>query len=316
MNLPRRRHILTVLIGVTGACAATACGGQVDLADLIVDANVYTETAEIDLGDSTIRNHLLEGWSPLDERWLGREEETFVWALAGGAAAELWWLQTVDRPLAVRFRPNSRDDDLLFRELYVTVNGGPLPPVPVQPGWQEIEFQVPGRYQIVGPNRIAFGYDRPPGTPAADSNPETYRIAVDWIRSGNVMVTALPRQALGAGSELLLPHLSVLDLRLTAGPGASLHLGRVREYGLPLGGAPNLVVRTESAAGVSIVELTIPDDRFIDPEPIRLSVDAAAPVRLTLMVVPPAPYRLLEGHRAEQDSGVGLLGASLSGVSR
>lgn len=300
---------------ILASATALACAQSVSLAGRVVDAGAFTETAEIDLGSEPARVHLIDGWSPLDERWLGREDETFVWGLDGGATLEIWFMHLIDRSITVRFRPHTENDIPVFESLHVTVNGGPLPPVPVQSGWQEVELQIPERFQLYGPNAIAFGYDAPPAAPSSESNPETFRIALDWLRVGNVMVTALPRRSLAAQDEILLPHLSALDFRLSAAAGDTLRLGQVREYGRPLEQEPRLIVRIQTPAGVEVVDLPVPDDRFIEPAAIPLRLDGPANIRVTLMAVPPASYLLLQGHEAEQDAGIGLLGARVTGGS-
>lgn len=292
-----------------GAVLASSCGPPpMELAALLAQAGAHNESAEFDVGRPGARPYLIAGWSSRNELWMDREDESFVWGLVGGPRVEMWILHPKQRTLSLRLRPHTRDSDIpLFDNLYATVNGNPLPPVAIRAGWQELEFPVPERFQHIGPNVVALGYDGPPGEPTMEADPATFRIAVDWIRLSDLMVTALPRQPTGNAAELVLPYLSAADYVLTLNPGASIDLGSVRAYGRPIDGVPRLLVRIATAAGTRLIEMPIPADEFLLPPPIPIDAASAGEVRISLIAMPPGSYLDLAGHEAEQDAGIRLV---------
>ncbi len=155
-------------------------------------ADIFVETETIDLGSPAARRHLVDGWSPIDERWAQREDETFVWARGSQASIRFFQIESQPHRLRIRARPHVVGETPVVSTLFLRHNGVTLPTsVDVLAGWQDYVVPLPTRFLSVGANELSLEFDRPPDDERSTGT--SLRFAVDSIRFFDPTVTALPR---------------------------------------------------------------------------------------------------------------------------
>ncbi len=282
--------------------AGCAAGSVVDLTAAFEHSEIFVETGTIDLGDSAARRHLVDGWSPLDERWAQREDETFVWSRGTHAALRFFQIESRLQRVRFRGRPDVSGGETSVSRIYLRLNGVTLPTaVEVVAGWEDYVVPLPARFLKIGANLLTFGFDQPPAE--EPSRGASLQFAFDHIRFFDATVTALPRLEQASSEQgLLLPYLSGIIFNLDLLPGAVVHIRQIQAYGRPLPetGTLHVYIDADDRQEHHIVEVPVTG---ID---IPIDVDAAAPVRLSLMSLPPPSFYRLQGHAAEQDVGLRL----------
>lgn len=304
-----RRHRHGVLLSLAMLAFGAGCGPApgIDLTAHFADASIWVETEEIDLGTRPARQNLVSGWGDRDERWAGREEETFVWGLGAASEFDFYVVRLDSRAMTVIGRPYAPNGEAVIGSLRIFVNGVPLPEVAVRAGWERYQVPIPTRILRRGPNRVRIEY------PPADAD---LRFAVDRVLFTNASVTALPRLGPAGTDSIRMPYLSGIEFDLEAEPGAELIIDRIRSYGRPTGEPPTLRVRIDAASEQVAHDTLAPGSTFTVPEPIPLGGLGTGPVRITLMVIPPEEFYGLEGHLAEQDTGIEIIAPRLTGPVR
>lgn len=305
-NRLRHRTGALTLLGVllTAACGEPA---GIDLSSRFADAAIWVETEEIDFGTRPARQNLVSGWGAGDERWAGREEESFVWGIGSASEFDFYVVRQESRAMTIIARPLAPEGVSAFDSLRIFVNGVPLPEVAIRPGWERYQVPIPTRILKRGPNRVRIEY--PPGG-------DELRLAVDRVLFTNATVTSLPRLGPSGTRSIAMPYLSGVEIDLEAEPGARLLIDRIRAYGLPSEEPPVLSVRVDIDGEQQTYDTAATGSAFVTPEPIPLAGNAPGRTRITLMVVPPDEFYALEGHPAEQDKGIELIGARIVGPAR
>lgn len=246
----------TRFAAISLACGATlfpaaACapdhGVLIDLVESIESSDAFVETALIDLGTPVGRPYLLDGWLDLDERWLGRNDETFVWTEAAIASFRFFSFEPRELTLLVTLRPNPALAEAGPLAAEVRVNDGAPTRLQVSAGWEQYRIDVPPQFLRIGENRVALQL-------AADADPATTmrRLAVDRVQIERPLITYPARRELEGGqTALLLPYLSEIQYTIRTSHGAVLELGPVSTFG-PHGeddpGRVEVVIRVGSAA--------------------------------------------------------------------
>lgn len=293
-----------------GLMSSTGCRVEpvVELTALFEQSEIFVETGTIDVGDSAARRHLTDGWSPLDERWAFREDETFVWARGTQASLSFYQIESQLQRVRFRGRPNTADDSPLVSTIHLRLNGVTLPTaVDVVAGWQDYLVPLPPRFLRVGANELTFGFDRRPDGELSQG--ASLQFAVDQVQFFDATVTALPRlEQPDSEHGLILPYLSGVNFDLDLTPGAVIRIRLVEVYGRPLPDDGSLHVYID-AEGRREHQVVVPA-RDIE---IPVSIAAAGPVGLSMMSVPPASFYGLQGHAAEQDVGLWLHQPTVTG---
>lgn len=304
-----RRHLPGVSLSLALLAFTAGCGGAagISLVEHFDEAAIWVETEEIDLGTGPARQNLVSGWGERDERWAGREEETFVWGTGAASEFDFYVVRLDSRAMTIVARPYAPEGVAAIESLRIFVNGVPLPEVAVHPGWERYQVPIPTRILRRGPNRARLEY------PSADGD---LRLAVDRVRFTNAAVTALPRLGPPGTDSIAMPYLSGVEFDVEAEPGAELIIGGIRAYGRPTEAPPTLRVRVDLAGEQQVYDTPARGASFTTPVPIRLAGSVAGPARITLMVIPPDEFYRLEGHPAEQDAGIQIIGPTLTGPVR
>ena len=292
------------MLGVSGLLLLSGCGAapSIELVELFEQSEIFVETGTIDLGDRAARRHLLDGWSPADERWAQRDDETFVWGRGTQASLRFYQIESQVQRMRFRGRPHAPDGISLLSTIHIRLNGVALPtPIDVVAGWQEYQVPLPARFLRVGANQLTFGFDRPASD--APSPDTTLQFAFDQVRFFDATVTALPRleRPLSEGG-LILPYLSGVDFNLDLQPGAVVQIRRIQAYGRPLPEAGTLHIYVDAEGRVDHQVVTVPTTDLEIP----VRIDAPARARVSMMSLPPPAFYDLQGHAAEQDAGLQL----------
>lgn len=293
------------LAGVTcGLLLLAGCGAEptVELTTLFEQSEIFVETGTIDIGNHASRCHLTDGWSPIDERWAQREDETFVWARGTQASLRFYQIESQLQRVRFRGRPNAPDGNPLVSTIYLRLNGVTLPTaVDVAAGWQDYIVPLPARLLRVGVNHLTFGFDRPPGD--APSRGTSLQFAFDDVRFFDATVTALPRLDRPSGEHgLILPYLSGINFELDLMPGAVVRIRQIQAYGRPLPKEGALHIYIDAAGRLEHRVVEVPTNSLEIP----IHIDAPTRVRLSMMSLPPPSFYGLQGHAAEQDVGLRL----------
>lgn len=282
-----------LLVALLAVACAPAGQARIDLAERFAEAEVFTETALIDVGDRPARRFLGEGWLAGDERWAGRSDESFVWAAGDAATFRFFVFEPRDLVMVVRARPNPHPDALPLVQLGIAVNDQVLGRPEVTPGWGSYRVVVPRQVVSVGENRVRLIFGD-----GAGAEPLDRRLAVERIEFERTLVSYPPRREVGEPA-LLLPYLSGVWYEVDARPGDRLRAAEVVPFG-PHGEEPHgrLEIVTAGPDGTT-----------------HHTVDSGAPLALTLpegttrigIIAVPAgdPNRRVE--RPQNEEAVGLL---------
>ncbi len=287
-----------------GSLLLAGCGAEptVELTRLFEQSEIFVETGAIDVGDQAARRHLTDGWSPRDERWAQREDETFVWARGTQASLRFYQIESQLQRVRFRGRPNAPDGNPVVSTIHLRLNGVTLPtPVDVVAGWQDYIVPLPSRFLRVGVNHLTFGFDRPPDD--APSRGTSLQFAFDHVRFFDATVTALPRlERPNGGHGLILPYLSGVNFDLHLMPGAVVRIRQIQAYGRPLPEEGTLHIYVDAAGRREHSVVEVPTNGLEIP----IHIDAPTRVRLSMMSLPPPSFYGLQGHAAEQDVGLWL----------
>ena len=293
-----------IALVTSGLLLSSGCAAEpaVELVALFEQSEIFVETGTIDLGDRAARRHLLDGWSPVDERWAQREDETFVWARGTQASLSFYQIESQVQRIRFRGRPHAPDGISLVSAIHIRLNGVALPtPIDVIAGWQDYQVPLPSRFLRIGANQITFGFDRPAGD--GPSQGTSLQFAFDHVRFFDATVTALPRLERPSSERgLILPYLSGIDFDLDLRPGAVVQIRLIQAYGRPLPEAGRLHIYVEAEGRLDHRVVDVPTTGLEIP----VLIDAPARVRLTMMSLPPPAFYDLQGHAAEQDVGLRL----------
>ncbi len=287
-----------------GLLLSVSCTDEraIDLTALFESSEIFVETSAIDLGHSAARRHLVDGWSPVDERWAQREDETFVWARGTHASLRFFQIESPVQRVRFRGRPNVQEGDPGVSKIHLRLNGVTLAEaVEVVAGWDDYTVPLPERFLRTGANHLTFGFDRPPGDGASQG--AALRFAFDEVRFFDATVTALPRlERPSRNRGLILPYLSGINFDLDVLPGAVLRTSQIRAYGRPLPepGTLHIHIRAGDRQEQHVVEVPVSGIE------IPIDINAPARVQLSLMSLPPPSFYDLQGHAAEQDVGLRL----------
>jgi hypothetical protein len=309
MRMLRSPRIGALALGILSLQPGCVGAPELDLSSIFASAEIWVETERIDLGTAPARHHLIDGWGSGDERWAGREDETFVWGLGAASELEFFVVSLESRAMTVTGRPYRPDGTAVLTTMRVLVNGVPLPVVDVEPGWQTYQVPIPTRILRRGSNRVRFEYP-------AGGDDTSLKFAFDELAFTNATVTALPRLGMDRGGSIALPYLSGVEFDLEVEPGALLVIEELRPYGRPLAAAPTLRVRIDIDGEQQVHDIETPQSRFLRPEPIPISRLEPGPARITLMVIPPDEFYGLRGHQAEQDVGIEIIRPRVRGTAR
>ena len=184
------RWVRCAAVAVGAAAVLAACGGAdapAPLFDFVAElpfAEVKQETAVIDVGTPTGREHLVDGWSGVDQR---DGEANFVWGLGFASTLEFTVIQPRDRRLVLRGRPYAPDESIPTWSLAVAVNGQPVAEVAWPPRAESLEVVVPEVALRAGDNLLTLRYvldaqgDNPFATATGGERTDRSR-AVAWDR--------------------------------------------------------------------------------------------------------------------------------------
>ena len=165
------------------ACAAA--DEPAPLFDFVAElpfAEVKQDTAVIDPGTITGREHLVDGWSGVDQ---SDGEANFVWGLGFASTLEFTVIEPRDRRLVLRGRPYAPDGSAPRWSLGVALNGQPVSEMAWPPGAEQLEVIVPEVALRAGDNILTLRYvldaqgDNPFVTTAGDGRTDRSR-AVAW----------------------------------------------------------------------------------------------------------------------------------------
>ena len=298
LRSPRCYRLTAVACGLI-LLAGCRVAPVIELTTLFEQSEIFVETGTIDLGHSAARRLLIDGWSPVDERWAQREKETFVWAR--GTQASLRFYQIGSRLQRVKFRgrPNVPDGNPLVSTIHLQLNGVTLPTsIDVVAGWHDYVLPLPSRFLRVGTNQLTFVFDGPLSDEVSPTT--SLRFAFDQVQFFDATVTALPRLGQPSGERgLILPYLSGVAFDLDLMPGTVLRIGLIEAYGRPLpeAGTLHIYIDTEGQRDHQVVTSTSNLE-------IPIAIDTAGRVRLSMLSLPPSSFYSLQGHAAEQDAGL------------
>lgn len=286
------------MVVLVAAALTSACGPDdvevVDLVESLPRAELFVESALIDVGTPAGRPHLGDGFLGADEMWAHRPDRSFVWAVGSAATVRFFVFEPRDLLLLLTARPNPRQDATAVSGFRPVVNGTPLPRQEVPPGWSTQRIVVPRRALVAGENRLTLSFDDGEG---ADVD---RRLAVDRLEIERTVVTYPPRRELGdTGPALLVPYLSGAWYRLEVPDGAHLVIDGVRAYG-PHDGDPEGTLEIILGEPPDATRHTAPAGRGLDlPLP-------AGPLRLALLAVPGGDANR-RADRRQNEEAVGLI---------
>jgi arylsulfatase A-like enzyme len=203
-----------------GGCSRAAPSGPVtDLVAMLPDAEVWCETAEIDLGTSRPEPALLGGWGA--PSW---EAAGYLWG--AGERSELEFRRADASAFRLRMRgwahprlPEGQDVD-------IAVNGVALPRIRLGSAPQSVEVEVPEGQAWPGRNRLALTY---PVVVPTGRHGRLFGPAWDGLRFGNPRAAATPLPAASPTGALELSAGCGVDFLLELPGVARLHLAGVEE---------------------------------------------------------------------------------------
>lgn len=299
LPVPLSRHrpaaIACAVAAFIGACAPSG-EVAVDLVEALDDAEVFVETARIDVGTRRGRHHLLDGWLPSDEMWAHRPEQTFVWAVGDRSRFRFFVFEQRDLVMQIIGRPSPSQGDPEVAAMLVQVNGQPVGREDVEMGWLEYRTVVPRQLLQPGQNVVELSFVATGDSPAAPPR----HLAVDEILFQRTVVTYPPRKERGGPvPALVMPYLSGAWYELELEEGARLLIDLARAYG-PHKGDPegHVEVQVEASGEISRHSLFLGEASSV-PLP-------AGEVRLGLMAIPGGePNRRAD--RRHNEEAVGIL---------
>ncbi len=148
-------------LAVGAAAVLAACGGAAEpapLFDFVAElpfAEVKQETAVIDVGTTTGREHLVDGWSGVDQ---SAGDANFAWGLGFASTVEFTVIEPRDRRLVLRGRPYAPDGSAPRWSLGVAVNGQPVTESAWPPETEQLEVVVPEAALRDGDNLLTLSY--------------------------------------------------------------------------------------------------------------------------------------------------------------
>lgn len=290
-----RPRTLTFLL-VIAASASFACGPagpvRVDLVEALGEAEVFTETGLIDVGERRARRFLLDGWLEMDERWARRPDESFVWTTGAAVSFRFFVFESRDLVMSLRARPLP-DGDVEGREFAIELDGQLLARHTILPGWNDYRATVPRQVVRPGENRVRLIFPEGQGGEARGR-----RLAVERIEFTRTIVRYPVRREIGAPA-LVAPYLSGAWYELESRPGDRLYIAEILPYG-PHADEPagelHIVLETPAGEERLVAE---PGGSFSLPLPEDLQ-------RLGLIAMPAGDPRLRSNEQRIEEA-VGLL---------
>lgn len=165
--MPLRASRLVLFGSVLFGSILVSCGGapvpvspaassRIDLVDELATADVRGLRGRLRLADPAARNHLLDGFSFLEEDHSG----TYIWAVGERSEVEIF----LPRPRSFRWVVHARPfqpEGAPPQRVTLTVNGEAVGRHVVDPTADRFAFDVPRRVTRVGPNVLTLGFEEP-----------------------------------------------------------------------------------------------------------------------------------------------------------
>jgi arylsulfatase A-like enzyme len=254
-----------------------------DLIQAFDAAEIRREVAVLDLGTPETRSHLIRGWGE-DER---DGDQTFVWGLAEGSVLDFF--VSVPRDLTLVLDCQAFEfDGAPPQTVTVTLGDRQLAAVKLGRGFSRYQVALPADALRRGVNRLRFEYGvshRPSELLPGSRDERDLAVQWDAIELRGLESDGVPRLS-GTGDRVEIPRGSRVAYHFELRPDEELVIGDVAV----LGGRDDLRLLVEVATADGAVE------HAFDP-------GAAAPLRVPLLVTPPAVARLSLTAVGEGDRG-------------
>lgn len=248
-------------------------GPQLDLLELLPEAEVWCETAELDLGTAGPEPALVGGWGAPS-----REVNDYLWG--AGERSELTFRRADARAFRIRMRgwahprlPEGQDVDL-------SLNGVALPRIRLGAAPQAVEVEVREGLARPGLNRLVFTY---PVVVPTGRYGQLYGPAWDGLRFDGARGSAAPFAPAATGGTLELPAGCGVDFWLEPPGGARLVLSGVEERD-----GARLDADTECEGEPAVFGGLERGWRGRRERALRAAGEAVVPCRLTLRAIPDA----------------------------
>ncbi len=192
-----------------------------DLAELLAEAESWSETILLDLGSPTVKPALAGGWAAPS-----RGEFTYLWGL--GERSALDFRRADARAFRIRLRGWSHPRLPQGAEVEAALNGTPLGRLRLGPAPETVELRVPAGTARPGLNRLTLGY---PVVVPSGREQRPLGVAWDLVRFDGRSPGEVPAGAGSVAGALELPAGTGIDWFLELAAPAELRLDGVETRG-------------------------------------------------------------------------------------